>query len=341
MKEQILEKFLVGKTQKEIALEMGLKKDQVVRLQNEIFNDKIPVGYERTLMMYKEDLEKALQMYIAEKKCSFLELERRFPMLKLTQIQRYIKESGVRIKTQTDFYGFVQYHDLWSPCSTELGAYLLGFFLADGHLEIKSDSSMMIKIGVNLQDAHILKLYKKAVNAPDYLIHVYGNQAYLTITSPNMSNALVKWGIDNHKTTTLKELPNIEESLIPHMIRGYFDGDGSAMFNVRKQNNRLGGYNRKFNISAGNYIILKSICDKLYLPESLIVCRKAHQRELKGVIANFKDSYTIDVNDITTLKRIYDYLYTDATYYFKRKKDKFYLCTLTNKEIDGVLQGNL
>ena len=53
--------------------------------------------------------------------------------------------------------------------------------------------------------------------------------AYIRINSVNMCNDLVKYGIIQNKSNKNSIfIPNIRKDLIPHFIRGYFDGDGIA-----------------------------------------------------------------------------------------------------------------
>jgi intein-encoded DNA endonuclease-like protein len=48
---------------------------------------------------------------------------------------------------------------------------------------------------------------------------------------------LEKWGCVENKTFKLNFPDFISEELIPHFIRGYFDGDGSVFLHKQKVNN--------------------------------------------------------------------------------------------------------
>ena len=59
---------------------------------------------------------------------------------------------------------------------------------------------------------------------------MYSNKSYeykLALNSDKLVSDIEKLGVVERKTLTLT-FPNLREDLIPHFIRGYFDGDGSV-----------------------------------------------------------------------------------------------------------------
>jgi len=65
--------------------------------------------------------------------------------------------------------------------------------------------------------------------------------AQIRITSKEMVSDLIKHGCFPNKTFTLR-FPNINQKLIHHFMRGYFDGDGSIYNGQQKNWYILGNY---------------------------------------------------------------------------------------------------
>lgn len=61
----------------------------------------------------------------------------------------------------------------------------------------------------------------------------------LTLASKYMCNTVEKWGLTQAKTFTINFPDFLPEELIPHFIRGYFDGDGCACVCMNGKYKRL------------------------------------------------------------------------------------------------------
>jgi len=117
------------------------------------------------------------------------------------------------------------------------------------------------------------------------------------------------------KTFNLKFSINIENNLIRHFIRGYFDGDGSVYEN-----------NGTLNISIVGTIdflneIKKMLINNCNLNDTMFDDRHL---ERKNNICALRYGGNIIVN------RIYHYLYDNSMIYLKRKNAKF-VDTFKNK----------
>jgi len=112
--------------------------------------------------------------------------------------------------------------DILSPSS----AYVIGIFLSDGNnLLTKRD----YRVSITSKDYEILEIVKKTLdsNAPikeDKVKKVY----YFSVHSKFLSFLLKdKFGIIPRKTYTVRLPLNIPSILVPHLMRGVMDGDGS------------------------------------------------------------------------------------------------------------------
>lgn len=105
-------------------------------------------------------------------------------------------------------------------------AYFLGFIGSDGCIYYPNDDrQIIIKICIQKQDVKVLQLFKDKLssNKPIYIGDKY---ATFEISSNIMGNDLCKLGLTHNKTYG-NTIANIDYELMPHLIRGYFDGDGA------------------------------------------------------------------------------------------------------------------
>ena len=103
-------------------------------------------------------------------------------------------------------------------------AYFLGFIGSDGCVFYPKDTRQsIVKICIQKQDIKILELFKEKLNS-DKPIYV-GDYATFEVSSDIMANDLYNLGLSNRKTYD-NCIANIDDKFMPHLLRGYFDGDG-------------------------------------------------------------------------------------------------------------------
>lgn len=266
----------------------------------------------------------------------------KIPITRSKGFTNYLKRTGVRIKSLSEVRKYVTNEDFFENIDTELKAYMLGFFAADGHIEKRKDyDSYTLRIGVSIKDAHVLKLFIKHLSDNKTAIRVNSdNIASIAITSKKIGKDLLELGFDHNKTKTWKCLPKINKEMMNHFIRGFFDGDGSISVDRRKSGNRLSGLNRRAGFTCYNINILKEINTETSINFNI---KKIEEKTstVKKRIANFEGCYTSEIYSLEDLKKLHDYLYKNATIYYKRKKDKFDLSILDINDYDATLQGDL
>ena len=128
-------------------------------------------------------------------------------------------------------------HDFFTNIQTEIQAYLLGFYVADGSLDIKRNN---VRIKLTKEDSEIIDLFQEYISPNAYTKEnaqskqmgtnnkeITIKKSYqIDISSIILSRSLQELGYSEGKTYKELSLPNISEDLIKHFIRGYFDGDG-------------------------------------------------------------------------------------------------------------------
>lgn len=226
-------------------------------------------------------------------------------------------------------------HDFFKNISTEIQAYLLGFYIADGSINEKRKT---FSVELQHNDVEIINLFKQFicqdaytfykkynnVKSRDKLVVSHGNIG-ININSSILCNSLVNLGYGYRKTySELKFSNKIPHSLIRHLIRGFFDGDGSF------------SYSRVFDKTRQKY----------YLKQNISICSKT--KSFLTDIQHFLSDFNI-VSNILFLKRdnmwrlsissdagvrgFYNLIYNDSIFYLSRKHDKFiqYINTERNK----------
>lgn len=192
-------------------------------------------------------------------------------------------------------------------------AYLLGLIVSDGSISYKygrfqyvcksDDIELVNFIRNELNSGHPIKFFREKYHGDRYIRYYFANKKLI--------NSLIdKFDIpkENHSCNNLKIPNNIPHNMINHFLRGVFDGDGSIW---RPKNDSwcfayTGGEN--FLLEIGE--ILKKECN-------------IHYRLSFRYSKENKKSCSISTKGTLQLKRIYDFLYKDATIYLKRKHDLF------------------
>lgn len=109
-------------------------------------------------------------------------------------------------------------------------AYWAGFLMADGGVRWNK-TSCKLTLGLSIKDLDQLVSFKEAISAEiedfNYQTNELGSSANFAVSHPRIKESLKRWGIVPNKTS-VGEIPcDIPQKLLPHYLRGLFDGDGS------------------------------------------------------------------------------------------------------------------
>lgn len=189
-------------------------------------------------------------------------------------------------------------------------AYWLGFFAADGY---NHRSRGCIEFRLHKQDTEILEKFKSCIGSNNPIGLYRKTYCNLTLYSNHLCNKLAEYGLNQAKTYTL-QIPRLDNNLMRHFIRGYFDGDGCISVTKRNDRKSESSKNYQFNIT-GMEKPLRQIQEHLIKNVGVV---DNGLKSRKSTIA-----VTIHYNGRNVCKRILDYLYQDATVYLQRKYDKY------------------
>jgi hypothetical protein len=213
------------------------------------------------------------------------------------------KRLNLPIKKRAPKRGANYNHNFFESIDSEIKAYLLGWIYSDGYLTTRN----RVGIKLNKKDFEILELFKQNI-APGITILNDKNSKVIQFNSKKLYDDLVKVGVKLNKTYESYKLPSLDKKLLPHFIRGYFDGDGSISFTNK---NKTIVY-----ICSINKEILEDM--KVNMPFNCKIYTE--KRDHLG----WKDMYRLmPVGGTKSIKSFYNYLYNNANYYLTRKFDKF------------------
>ena len=199
-------------------------------------------------------------------------------------------------------------------------AYFLGFIYADGFITKRSQGQNIL--GLTLAEIEPIDKFKKYIQTDKKVGYYkksngYSDKSYeykLALISDKLVSDIEKLGVVERKTLTLT-FPDIREDLIPHFIRGYFDGDGSVF--LYKDPRKEYSYNEYLGINiCGTKEFLVALTKHLPFLEEGQCIYKEKRRETN--CWNLKM-----ISNIRSLE-LYHYMYKDCDdLYLSRKREKF------------------
>lgn len=112
-------------------------------------------------------------------------------------------------------------------------AYWLGWMITDGCIS----KGHTISMSLQMRDRYILEQLEKDLGIHNK-IKLFNKEYYrFSFCCKKMTEDLFKYGIVRNKTFTV-DIPYIDEKLLPHLLRGCFEGDGGISKSFRKKQNK-------------------------------------------------------------------------------------------------------
>lgn len=216
------------------------------------------------------------------------------------------------------------YYDdkFFNQIENEEQAYFLGLLYADGSINNKRNEVILT---LKSEDTYILDIFMKVLksNRSVWKYSLNGREySRIVINSKTIVNDLIRYGCVSNKTHILKFPNNINKNIIHHMIRGYFDGDGS-----------ISGKTIKF---TGNLLFLEGI--ENYILKYLNVNKKKHYSPCnKNRVNNIRE---LKYNGNKIVSNIFDLIYKDASIFLKRKHEKLLIIKMSKKNKNHIIEYN-
>ena len=195
----------------------------------------------------------------------------------------------------------------------EAKAYFLGLLISDGNVfKDNTGRQASISITLDLKDEYMLEKFKEVLQANTSVGHDGRGCGQIAVRSNIMAEDLAKYGVVPRKSYNTY-LPLISKEMMPHLIRGIFDGDGSIMAKPNPSND---GHNRFLHSISfcGTHQLMEDISN--YILENL---------GIKTTIYDYKDRNLseLKIQNIDNIAKFGYWIYRNSTIFLNRKKDIF------------------
>lgn len=244
-------------------------------------------------------------------------------------ISNFFKSRKIDYKNQHSTFNEFYFNKLDSPRK----AYFLGLLYADGYILQPSKSkksSAALGISLNSEDGHVIKILKAELKATHPINTYQHNSSYGSMNTYDRlicySNQIVEdlnnLGMWAEKTNNLlfPTINQVPDDLMPHFIRGYFDGDGSLSY-WTPPNHSKSDYH-KFSLNfTGTLEMMEGL--QTFFGTSV----KLAQRHPKRNVNN----YTLLYCGNQQIEKFLKMLYKDSDIYMERKYQIFELLLKCNE----------
>ena len=281
---------------------------------------KLP-GYKNEKELTLEEKEKIIKYYYDNPNVKVKEIGQHFKLTKRA-MGKLFKEFNISSRRKNRYTLNEHFFD---SIDNELKAYLLGYLFADGF--VGDEEYNNIVFSQKKDDMEAVELFKESIKYTGELrIFEPGKASFknsqdhvvVNFSSEHMANKLRNYGL--LKKESYKSLPKIDNNLLRHFVRGFFDGDGSITLTKSHYKDKV------YYSGALDIIVNKNLVDFFLNLFS----------DIHFTIDQSKTDYMVYLkcHSKKGLKFFYDYFYKDSKYFLSRKKRKF-------DEIIGRINGEI
>lgn len=237
--------------------------------------------------------------------------------LKISSVFQHLKKQGVKSRTPEEAHRkFPMCEDFFDTIDCEEKAYFLGFLYADGCNQMEHFYAAILALEVS--DKEVLDKLARLIYFDEataqHMIKISnrihegkGIEARLNMCSKHMCLKLNDLGCVPHKTFKLVYPDWLQPGLHRHLIRGYFDGDGTIN-NVDKKQVGCKIISTKQFLEGVQTIVTKfGIATNLY----------------KDDPNNDKNTWVLCVNGNRNIQKFLNWIYDGSTIYLNRKYESF------------------
>ena len=198
---------------------------------------------------------------------------------------------------------------------TEAKAYFIGLIISDGNVFRKvstNNRQASISITLDLSDSYILNAFKNEVKTNTEIGHDGRGCGTIAVRSNKMAKDLEQYGIVPRKSFLTSLPKNIRSDLMPHLIRGIFDGDGNVQAKINPITNK---YDHGFSF-CGSHQLMEDIANYSYPVLQLSKFPKVYDY-------NNRNLSEIKIRNIHDMLAFGEWIYGNATLYLSRKHDVY------------------
>ena len=219
--------------------------------------------------------------------------------------------SGIPKYAKATIYNPELKEDFFENIDCEEKAYFLGLLIADGNVFIDDKDNRQASISITLDsgDEYLLETFRALLKINTSITHDGRGCSQIAIRSNKMAQSLEKYGVIPRKSFDTY-LPRISDDLMPHLLRGILDGDGSIK---AKQTNIRGRYAHAISY-CGTHRLMCDIADWCIA------------NNIKNpIVYDYKNRCLseLKLQSVDSMYKFGEMLYINATIYMKRKKDAY------------------
>jgi hypothetical protein len=246
-------------------------------------------------------------------------------------IRRWFIEKGLNTKLlwSKPKFDYTYFHNI----DTTRKAYYLGFLFADGCI---CKSHYRISIFLQDRDSNIIKSFHSDLKSQ---INIQYREAFdntraqygVYFNSKDMYYDLINLGIRPNKSIDGMNFPSIDSYLIPHFIRGFFDGDGTVGLRQAMYKGKKNGINRNMKFACTCKSFIEKLSKEIYLGCGALGSIKEISNYSKTK-SRATPIYNLIYWRVGDLKSLYAYLYNNSDICLERKRLKMEQAMLTVRE---------
>lgn len=325
LEKKIIELYQSGLSMAKVGKEVGRSAAVVLAVLNKYNIPKRTKGG-----IYQLPTEEIINKYVQDKRT--MESIGQDYGVTLGTIKKILIENNITIRTSAESRNPFFNENAFENIDNEAAAYFLGLLITDGNVQEpdlkNSHPNYRINLELQSNDRYILEKLKEFLRLTSVNIYdaerIKNNSISKTSSlswySTKMAKDLEQYGVVPRKTNSVY-LPQLRKDLMPHLIRGMIDGDGSLTITHTHNKPHLVIY------FCGNQQCVTQLRD--YLVNILDLYN------VKVVQAS-ENLWQISWASKKDCLKICDYLYKDANYFLTRKKEK-YLYALNDYENTEVI----
>lgn len=303
MKDEIIDMYLNKNLDTvQISKIIGCSSSGVGRLLKR--NGVTPHHRPNDLRLSHDDMTNICNMYVSGKTSIYI--GKLYGLCDQT-ITNILRDNNIEIKRAVR-YSKVKDHSYFSTIDSPQKAYFLGWMITDGSVVVsktRPDRAPVISIEIVEGDREVLDMFASEIKADSDIVKVFEKRkhVHMRFASKIMSDDLAKYGVVPNKTW-IAYLPILDEELMPHLIRGIFDGNGTITIDKKYNTPKIAFYGSEMLCSG----IREYLCDKIGVNHNKVSKSTCYHVWWSG----------------TQAKAIYDFMYKNCgDYYLNRKFEKF------------------
>ena len=231
---------------------------------------------------------------------------------------KILDEYRIKRYNRTQLYSPDLNEHYFDQIDNEEKAYFLGLIITDGCVYQAKGRQPILALCMQECDSYILEKFKNEIRSCKKLTPDNRGCLGLQIISYGIVDGLRQYGMHERKSLNCWFPDNIPIHLYPHLIRGIFDGDGSASYYAR-QGRR--SHTKAIRFCSGTRQFLVDLVDFLYFEYGITRASIYQEKE---------NLWSIRYASNDSMLKLINCMYGDAHIYLYRKKE---ICDLICDEI--------